>query len=285
MSSSAPKPQNAVGLPGQIVDVGGRRLYFQCIGTGGPTVLLEAGFGGGVRDWAAVQPALGATTRTCSYDRAGLGNSSPIRGVHDADDEVRDLGVLLSRAEIWPPYVLVGHSYGGILARLFAFKHPRQTAGVVLIDSVHPEQARRTAQALAAAHVPPQWRRNLALPLVVDGVAVRRSFALGRRVSSLGQTRLVVISAGEVDPLNNFPPTVDRVLARSWLALQNDLAALSTDHVHAVALYSDHFVQSAGGQPDVVIRAVRTVVHAARAHRELPGCRETFRGLVGVRCL
>jgi len=280
-----PKPRNAVGLPGQIVDVGGHLLYFQCVGRGSPTVLLEAGFGGGVRDWQVVQPALGATTRTCSYDRAGLGNSSPIRGVHGADDEIRDVEVLLSRAAIRPPYVLVGHSYGGILVRLFAFKHPRQTAGVVLIDSVHPEQARRTAQALAAAHVAPQLRRSLALPLVADGVAVRRSFALGRRVSSLGRTRLVVITAGELDPLNNFPPPVDRVLARSWLALQNDLAALSPDHLHVVALNSDHFVQSAGGQPDVVIRAVRTVVRAARTRRGLPSCRETFRGLVGVRCL
>jgi pimeloyl-ACP methyl ester carboxylesterase len=285
VTSSAPKPRKVVGLPGSIVDVGGHYLYFQCVGRGSPTVVLEAGFGGDVHAWDFVQPAIGTTTRTCSYDRAGLGASEAMPGVHDADDEIHDLEVLLQRARMRPPYVVVGHSYGGILVRLFAFKHPRQTDGVVLIDSSHPQQARATARALAKAHLVPQLRRTLAIPLVADGVALRRSFGLGRRVSTLGRTRLVVITAGEADEANNVPPPVRRVLARTWLGLQNELAALSPDHVHAVALYSDHFVQAIGGQPDVVTRAVRTVVRRARAHTGLPSCRETFRGVRGVRCL
>jgi len=129
---------------GRLVDIGGgRSLYLECVGSGSPTVVLEAGFGGSGRDWAEVQPQLVATTRTCVYDRAGLGNSLPISVVHDASDEITDLQRLLGRAQIAPPYVMVGHSYGGLLVRLFAQAHPDETVGVVLVDSIGPNQTRR----------------------------------------------------------------------------------------------------------------------------------------------
>src|SRR3954454_10948857 len=80
---------------GDVVEVGGRRLYVECIGSGTPSVLLEAGFGGTSDNWRQVLPELGRTTRTCAYDRAGLGASDAIPGVHDAGDEIRDLQRLL----------------------------------------------------------------------------------------------------------------------------------------------------------------------------------------------
>src|SRR4051812_9306671 len=123
--------------PGRLVPIGGgRSLYLHCVGSGSPTIILEAGFDASRDTWNAVQPALGATTRTCAYDRAGLGSSLPMPGVHDAADELADLERLLHAARIAPPYVLVGHSYGGLLARLFAAAHPAQTAAVVLIDAM-----------------------------------------------------------------------------------------------------------------------------------------------------
>src|SRR6185295_6049474 len=85
---------------GDLVDIGGgRSLYLRCVGAGTPTVHLEAGFGGTTNNWSAVQQQLGRTMRTCAYDRAGLGNSLPIPGVHDAGDEVDDLARLLERAQ------------------------------------------------------------------------------------------------------------------------------------------------------------------------------------------
>src|SRR4029077_14893887 len=99
-------------------------------------VVLEAGFGGNSGNWSAVQRTLGRTTRTCAYDRAGLGNSLAMPGVHDAGDEIADLQRLLDHAHLAPPYVLVGHSYGGLLVRLFAHAHPHQTAGGGLVDSM-----------------------------------------------------------------------------------------------------------------------------------------------------
>src|SRR4051794_2002297 len=104
---------------GRLIDVGGRTLYLKCLGAGRPTVVLEAGFPGDSTAWNDVQAPLGRSRRTCAYDRAGLGNSPPIRGVHDASDEIVDLQRLLRAAHLAPPYLLVGHSYGGLLVRLF----------------------------------------------------------------------------------------------------------------------------------------------------------------------
>jgi pimeloyl-ACP methyl ester carboxylesterase len=119
----------AVVGPGRLVPIGGgRTLYLKCDGTGSPTVILEAGFGLSSAEWGEVQPPLGRSTRTCAYDRAGLGDSLPIPGVHAAADETRDLHALLKHAGVAPPYILVGHSYGGLLVRLFAHAHPDQTA-------------------------------------------------------------------------------------------------------------------------------------------------------------
>jgi pimeloyl-ACP methyl ester carboxylesterase len=275
---ATPEPKQVVGLAGSIVDVGGHYLYFECVGNGSPTVVLEAGFGGDVKSWRWVQPQLGRTTRTCSYNRAGINGSSEIPGVHDANDEIRDLERLLDRAKIRPPYVLVGHSYGGLLVRLFAGRHPDDVAGIVLLDSAHPDYATRMEAALPPRPALTELRRQLVTPKVVDGVALRKGAALARGVRSLGDTPLVVLTAGEDQPGNPFPPAIVRRLHAVWLQLQDETAALSSEHVHAVALLSDHFIQAIGGQPDVVVRAVRSVVRARRADVPLPSCARMFRG-------
>ena len=164
------KPEPVEGLAGSIVEVdgNGRYLYFECVGRGSPTVVLEAGFGGGPRDWRDVQPQLGRSTRTCSYARAGLSPSAEIPGVHDAGDEIDDLERLLDRADIDPPYVLVGHSYGGLLARLFAHDHQDDVAGVVLVDASHSEQQERFLAIVPRTPAFARLRRDLeqcALPL------------------------------------------------------------------------------------------------------------------------
>ena len=279
-----PKPVRVVGLEGSIVDVGEHNLYFDCVGAGSPTVVLEAGAGGSTRSWQYVRPELAKTTRTCSYDRAGLGGSGEIPGVHDAADEIRDLERLLDRADIGPPYVLVGHSYGGLLVRMFAGAH-RDDVAVVLVDASHPDQSSRFLAALPRGRPLTALRRDLRLPRVDHGVAVRASFALAGGVRSLHDAPLVVITAGQPgDPNHDLPPAIRRRLDATWLSLQDGLAHLSTDSVHVIALRSDHFVQSfLTGQPDVVVRAVRAVVKTAREGRPLPPCEQVFPGR-GVRC-
>jgi pimeloyl-ACP methyl ester carboxylesterase len=270
-------PRPAVsGGPGGLVSVGGgRSLYVECVGSGNPTVVLEAGFGGNTLNWRDVQPELGRTTRTYAYDRAGLGHSPPMPGVHDAQDEIDDLQRLLVTAHIEPPYVLVGHSYGGILVRLFASQHPDEATGVVLVDARGRDATRRQLALLPESQVPPA----LAMP-VQDGVDVAASEALASRVRGLGATPLAVITAGRhnEDWGRLLSPGFAKAFDRLWATMQDELAALSTDHLHVVALRSDHFVQRFDGQPDVVIRAVQAVVRAARDHTRLPPCRQLFSG-------
>jgi pimeloyl-ACP methyl ester carboxylesterase len=282
-TAKAPRAVPVIVGPGRLVAIGGgRKLFLDCVGSGSPTVVLEAGFGGSTFNWQSVQPQLGQTARTCAYDRAGLGNSVAVPGVHDASDEIDDLKRLLDAAHVAQPVVLVGHSYGGLLARLFARAHPGQVAGVVLVDAMGRDQTRREL-AIWPRSQARALRRAVAAP-VRDGVDLAAGEALAGRVRSLGDTPIAVVTAGRHDDeLGETPARLHRALDRLWVTMQDELAALSPDHVHVVAERSDHFVQDLQGQPRVVIAAVRAVVGAARDGTRLPPCRELFSGS-GVRC-
>src|SRR5215207_4765289 len=115
--------------PGQLVDVGGHRLHIQCVGTGSPTVITESGLGGTSLDWSLVQPAVAQTTRICSYDRAGWGWSDPGPSPRTSGRIVEELRSLLAAAGIAGPYVLVGHSVGGLHAQLFASRYAPEWRG------------------------------------------------------------------------------------------------------------------------------------------------------------
>lgn len=129
--------------PGQMVDVGDHRLHMHCLGEGSPTVILESGAGEASPMWAWIQPRLAVSTRVCAYDRAGFGWSEESSQPRHAQQIVSELHLLLQNASVQPPYILVGHSLGGEFMRLYAGKHPDQVAGLVLIDSSHPEQMTR----------------------------------------------------------------------------------------------------------------------------------------------
>jgi len=280
-----PPPSVVVLNGGSLVKIGGgRSLYLKCVGSGSPTVVLESGFGGTTNDWSAVQPQLGRRMRTCAYDRAGLGNSLPIPGVHDAGDEAEDLRRLLEGARVPAPYLLVGHSYGGLLARVFADTNPGDTAGVVLVDAMGRNQDRRLLAIWRAA--PARVRRHLPKPTadpVVDDVDVRAGEALDAKVRTLHRLPLAVITRGLAEE-DELPPRVRLAVGKAWTRMQDELAAMSPDRLHVVAARSGHFVQSyAEGQPGVVIRAVRAVADAARTGTRLPSCSRVFAG-AGVRC-
>jgi pimeloyl-ACP methyl ester carboxylesterase len=127
--------------PGEMVDVGGHRLHINCLGEGSPTVVLEAGGGYTSVEWSAwVQPEVSKHTRVCAYDRAGMGWSEPEPGYTDAEQIARELHSLLREAGEEGPYVLIGHSLGGLYSRVYADRYPEEVAGMVLVDSSHPDQ-------------------------------------------------------------------------------------------------------------------------------------------------
>jgi pimeloyl-ACP methyl ester carboxylesterase len=137
--------------PGQLVDVGGYKMHLNCTGQGSPTVILEAGWSDFSILWANVQPEVAKVTRVCSYDRAGNGWSEPSPYPRTAKTMIEELHTLLVNANIPGPYVLVGHSMGGVLMRVFAHIYPEETVGMVMVDSVHEEQFSRYPEAMNEA--------------------------------------------------------------------------------------------------------------------------------------
>ena len=129
--------------PGTLVDVGGYRMHIFCQGTGSPTVIMETGLGDPSVMWELVRPEVAKATRTCVYDRAGLGWSDASPKPRTAQNTVEELHTLLTNAGIAGPYVLVGHSMGGALVRLYAHTYPEGVVGMVLVDSSHEDQFAR----------------------------------------------------------------------------------------------------------------------------------------------
>jgi len=256
-TASVRSSPNAIQATGGFVSVAGHRMYYECSGAGSPTVVLDAGSPDTSATWGWVQPQIGRVTRVCAYDRAGLGRSAAAPAARrTARTQVEELRLLLKAARIPPPYVVVGHSWGGLLARIFAHVYPRETAGVVLVDATtFPYLTPATA-----AHLPRKRSR--------EGIDLAATVAESDAVKTLGAVPLIVLGS-------NRPP-LDAKLRRA----QDEEAALSSDSIDAIAGHSTHYIQRPAplGQPEVVVTAVTAVVKAARSHDSLPHCRGLFAG-------
>src|SRR5262245_7502578 len=162
--SQSPEIQNhrrSADVFDEMVDVGGYALHISCSARPdrqSAAVVLEAGVNQGSQSWSKVQPEVAKFAHVCSYDRAGIGRSDPLPESQSRTSQqiVQDIHVLLEKARVAPPYVLVGHSFGGINVRLYASRYPKEVAGMVLVDSVHEEE---TARWLAM--VPPEVRKQM----------------------------------------------------------------------------------------------------------------------------
>jgi len=145
-AAETPAPFDDLGYvsPNRAVEIdGGRKLNLLCVGSGPPTLVLESGLGDQIRAWSLVMPELAAKTRTCAYDRAGLGFSDASDRPGTSTNAADDLHALLQAADVQPPYVLVGHSLGGLYARLYASRFPQEVVGLVLVDPVSEYQGER----------------------------------------------------------------------------------------------------------------------------------------------
>lgn len=252
------------------IDVGGRSLSLTCSGSGSPTVVLESGLGAESAWWEPVQNVVARFTRVCRFDRAGKGLSDPAPTPRTSHDMVADLHTLLAHAEIPGPYVLVGHSVGGLNVRVYASQYPAEVAGIVLVDSMHEDQF-ATMGPLLPPPFPGEpaaltgFRQFAAADWAdpaknVEGIDFPASFGQGRAVTSLGTLPLVVLTAGygENSEFAIAPAAFRQAWASRWWALQSDLAALSTASAHLLAPESGHFIHR--DAPDAVIAAIRHVV-------------------------
>ncbi len=253
------------------VDVGGRRLHITCSGVsagGGPTVVLEAGFGNSSSTWGRVQPEVAKFARVCSYDRAGLGGSDPAPTPRTAVALTEDLHALLTNAKVPGPYVLVGHSLGGILARLYASYYPSEVAGMVLVDSAHEDEVDR-----GLALIPPDTLKAMlkaAKPsdLVVshpdesiDHCSLR---ALMDALNWHGDIPLVVLTQGLPYRGEDYTnPALAPKYYQLHLEMQRDLVSRSPRGRQVIADRSGHFIHQ--DQPDLVINAIRQVVEGVKS--------------------
>jgi pimeloyl-ACP methyl ester carboxylesterase len=291
--------------PGRMIDVGGRRLHLLCSGQGSPTIVLEAGASSFAIDWTLVQRELDRTNRVCSYDRAGLGwsDSSATRG-----NESHDLHRLLGSAGERPPYILVGASRGGLLARAYVAEYPVEVAGLVLVDpssedrlftmlggegvliaSLTAEQLQTTfpRRPVHAPRRPPQT--GAPFDRLPPDLYRQRIILDERLIASIPETlppefiataqereramlaRLLAARSVTPHPLGDRPTVVlSRGDERNGEreAVHAALASLSTNSRHSVIAGAGHEIHLF--DPGSVIRAARDVALAIRSKAKLP---------------
>jgi pimeloyl-ACP methyl ester carboxylesterase len=283
--SSAP----AVAMRGQLVDVGPYRLHLECIGSGGPTVILEPGGGGSAASMGLIAPAVARESRVCVYDRAGRGWSDPAASPPDGAQIATDLHRLLNRANVPGPYVLAGHSFGGLYVRTYAAKYPTEVAGLVLVDSTAahdtPVSAPKpdsysilkhaTSLIATTSHVGLGWFLANAdfgtLPPKYRDDA-RATAATGKEmggfldefgVANRSEAEAGTLRTLDAKPLIVLTATLEN--SKGWMADQNKTVTLSTNSVHRVepgathAAFVDDPVHAAA-----VTRAIHDVVVSLR---------------------
>jgi pimeloyl-ACP methyl ester carboxylesterase len=278
--------------PGQMIDVGGHSLHINCVGSGSPTVVIDAGWGDSSGAWSSwVQPGVAGTTRVCTYDRAGMGFSEPGPLPRTAERFAHELHALLSGAGVPGPYVLVGHSLGGLPVRVFAHEYAAEVAGVVLIESMSPSGAKPSTSATPAqtdSHSTVDWvltlpartgvLRLLSGPLHLDGglspevanaytaysvtsrflqtwidegKGMPESLAQAGAVNSFGAVPLIVLSRGLI-------PGQDQ----DWQRMQTELLGLSSRSQQIFADKSGHNIEF--DQPEAAVEAIEKMVEQTR---------------------
>jgi pimeloyl-ACP methyl ester carboxylesterase len=270
---------------GRLIDVGGHRLHLECTGSGSPTVVLEPGAGNMSSDLALITPVIARETRVCVYDRAGRGWSDPASSPQDAARITADLHTLLQRANEPGPYVLAGHSFGGLYALTFADRYPQDVAGLVLVDSTAPASTSTpgTATGSATSNGPgPSNTRDRASALVTGAARLGIGRVLGAptpdhlwsTVHEFMQGEASMQQAAALETFADKPLVVLTAGSGSrpgWGSLQESLAALSTNTAHRVVDGSTH--ASLIGDPKdaaATTRGILDVVSAVRTASPLP---------------
>lgn len=281
--------------PGRMVDIGTHRLHLLCEGEGSPTVVIDSGLGALAFEWRGVQRLLAGQFTTCIYDRAGYGWSEPGPLPRTSSRITEELALLLERAEVPGPYVLVGHSFGGYTAQIYARRFPERTAGIVLVDASHPGQVQRYLDSPLRLNTAPSQKRGRVtysgftvhegLPDDVRAAVYAMAFTPKARLTmtqeylwfrdsaaevaaagAMPDRPLVVLTRGRSVATDTASPDRHRLFEQIWLQLQHELAGSAPRAAHLIAERSGH--QMHLEQPDLVVDAIGMVADFARAEGE-----------------
>jgi pimeloyl-ACP methyl ester carboxylesterase len=240
----------------QKVDVGGHSLNLLIGGQGSPAGVFEGGFGAGIASWSTVQKEVAAFARTVSYDRAGLGQSELGPKPRSAKQIATELHTALEKAGVKPPYMLVGHSFGGIYVRVFAEMYPKEVVGMVLLD---PSQESFN-----------DWLKQNQPARLKDAQAQIARAAEGVRAedaateASYGEARVAKVPAGILVIL--LSATEDETMPadarRIWIEKHKEWVATVPGAKHIVVEKTGHFIQAQ--QPKLVIDTIRQTLKQIR---------------------
>ncbi len=234
-------------------------MAVSCYGTGSPTLVVLTGLTAPAADWDSIARQAGATTRTCVVDRPGVGMSEvrDARGPTSVGDVTREIRQALAAAHADPPYVLVAHSFGGLVARLFVAEKPQDVVGVVFVD------ASTSDQLVSPAFTDGTWTEA---GTSYDMVTTLKQL---KAAPSLGSVPVVVLTQ---DASGDFKTV--------WFPIQDKLATVSRDTVHVVAIGASHIIQE--DKPEIVLAAIDQVVMAARSGMPLGPCASVYPKVGGV---
>ena len=278
--------------PGRLLEIDGRLAHIHCTGSGSPTILLESGLDDrGSWSWAGMQHELSRISRVCAYDRAGMLWSEPGEDPRDAERIADDLHALLTAASEDPPYVMVGHSFGGLLIRVFDDLHPGEAVGFVFVDASHPEQEHRfpeeVREVMREADSEPRrrwlfrilapyriltgerptprtayWWRTFPEGVLAESEAAAAILEQAGRTGQLGDRPLVVLTSGIAPVLHGISEQGNAAFRRTLLELHAELARLSTNSNHRIVEGAGHYIHR--DRPEAVAAAIRDVVNAVR---------------------
>ena len=272
--------------PGRLVDIGGRRLHLLERGAGSPAVVIVPALADNVLSWIRIQRGLASDVRVCLYDRAGIGWSDPPpqgkRTFTTMADELHDL---LEAAGVPGPYLLVGHSIGGIIGRQLASRYPGDVCGLVLIDSSHEDQLRRPGLAnwphspagfyrraarrqarvlgarrlLASLGASPRLNAEIAREVPPEYADAARAIALSttQRRTAVREILMMATLTGRPPHLGSLPLVVLTAGRQppGWFQLQDEMARLSSRSMHFTADSAGHYVHL--DDPGLVIQVIR----------------------------
>ena len=257
------------------ISIKGCQFAYEVMGTGSPTVVLETGLGSESSEWGPVAATIARSKAVFRYDRAGRGESDPGQGNRDALTMVDELSALLEATQTKGPYLLVGHSFGGLLIRLFANARIADVYGLVLVESMHHRQFQLLGPAFpdsSPSDPPPLvqmrdfwtggWRTKSS---TLEHIDFAGSFAQDQAVISLGDLPLCTVSAGSFLnlPFLQDAPARQR-LQLLWNELQADLSNLSVNRRTTYLDKSGHFVQR--DDPDSIVMAIEALLGSASTH-------------------